>query len=88
MKTKVYTFIIPRHMVERLGANLAPGHPAGFHAGGGAVLDGFLGHDGEPIDSHPGADEGDYVVRPQDLKRGPPNKAIKHLHRLLKEHGS
>ena len=87
MTKTVNVFIIPRRMVERLGANLAPGHDN--HARGGAVLDGFLGADGEPIDWHEGED-GDYIVRPEDLKhRGErPAKAIKHLHRLLKEHGS
>ena len=64
MTKTVNVFIIPRRMVERLGANLAPGHDN--HARGGAVLDGFLGADGEPIDWHEGED-GDY-----DCKAGRP----------------
>lgn len=53
-----------------------------------ALLDGFTGHDGEPIDWHEGQD-GDYVIRQEDVKRlgnGDHKRGFRVLNRLFKDH--
>jgi len=57
---KAKAVIVPKHVVARLGK--------GDHASGAALLDGFMDHDGTPIDSWPGAEDDDYVLREQDIK--------------------
>ena len=73
--------IVPRAWVAKLGN--------GDHASGARLLDGFIGSDPTPIDWHEPTEDGDYVIRHEDVKqcgKGDHKRGFRLLERLFKDH--